>query len=182
MWLCHNSAPDKGQPVNYVVKSMNETFRLELELFGILHKIIWSFWIIWKCQAHAPIACLSAYIQIFASLQEDLKLSVSFSEGPQHGETVSSDTLDIPYLPHTLILCLISWILRYRTGLFSQKTDREKRGEEEKVWRLSAPLLRHITASSDYTPIYLAALAPNTRHMLITPCSVSSALPGQGCQ
>ena len=123
MWLCHNSAPDKGRPVNYVVKSMNETFRLELELFGILHKIIWSFWIIWKCQAHAPIACLSAYIQIFASLQEDLKLSVSFSEGPQHGETVSSDTLDIPYLPHTLILCLISWILRYRTGLFSQKTQ-----------------------------------------------------------
>ena len=43
-------------------------------------------------------------IQTFASLLWDLKQSVSFSEGPQHGETVSSDTLDIPYLPHTLIL------------------------------------------------------------------------------
>ena len=93
---------------------------------------------------------------MFASLPEDLKLSVSFSEGPQHGPTLSSDTLDIPYLPHTLILWLISCILRYRTGLFSQKTDREKRGEEENVWRPSAPLLGHITASGDYTPIYLA--------------------------
>ena len=70
MWLCHNSAPDKGQPVNYVVKNMNETFQLFLSLSSFF-----GFWRNRKCVAQAAIVYLS--IQTFASLLWDLKQSVS---------------------------------------------------------------------------------------------------------